>query len=454
LFSIVGCWRHKKWSLPSLATTVRVAITAIFNIMKRHQLLSVILLLTASLPRLIVAGIIQLQNPHEVLTPSQRFQVLSNLCESEGVEGWDVYGDFEKTADDSFLRKFESELATEFGKEDAVFLPSGVMAQSAALLIHKKDGRHQKNSFGCHATSHLLLHEQEGYRELCGLQAVVILPTTTKTPGNDAGIGLGMPPLLYDHLVESNLEDVSTVILELPHRELGGKLTPWEDIEKMSLYLKSAGIAFHCDGARIFEAAAGYQKSVSELAQPFDSVYISFYKGLGGLSGAMLLGSRDFCDQARSWCRRFGGNLYTLLPYIMAAWSGYRSNHVRNNGTNNMSFQEKKDKLMRLADAFASDEYIQQALTLEPSTPQVNMVHCYLRPPVDTCKQVCKDIQDRTDVCLFQRIRPLDKNDPGFDRGYCCKLEISIGEANGRVPDDVWVDAWSEFCRETLKQMD
>ena len=56
---------------------------------------------------------------------------------------------------------------------------------------------------------------------------------------------------------------------------------------------------------------------MSEIASVFDSVYISFYKGLGSISGAMIMGEKDFCDEARVWLRRFGGNLYTLLPYCM-----------------------------------------------------------------------------------------------------------------------------------------
>ena len=398
------------------------------------------------------AAIIQLQSPHEVLSPSQRLQVLSEICDDENINGWDVYGDYHKTSDDptSFLRKFESQVAKEFGKDDAVFMPSGVMAQSIALLIQNQQTN--KKSFACHVTSHLLIHEQHGYKQLCGLDPV-ILPTT-EAKAENTGF-LGVPPLLHQHLKEADLDDVSTVILELPHRELGGKLTPFEDISKMSEDLVLSGIAFHCDGARIFEAAAGYQKPVSEIAELFDSVYISFYKGLGGLSGAMLLGNQEFCDEARIWLRRFGGNLYTLMPYIVSAWSGYQNNYIlpKTKETDMISFEDKKDKLMRLSKRFAEDEHIPKILTLEPSTPQVNMVHCYLRPSEGICKKICHDVQDRKGVCLFQRIRALDKNDPGIQQGYECKLEISIGNENGNISDDIWFNAWRDFCLQSIEEM-
>merc|ERR1719276_761218 len=99
-------------------------------------------------------------------------------------------------------------------------------------------------------------------------------------------------------LVETGL---STLIIELPHRELGGRLTPWEDVISIGELCKKNGVKYHCDGARIFEASAGYGKSLSELADPFDSFYISFYKGLGSISGAMLMGNKEFCDEARVW---------------------------------------------------------------------------------------------------------------------------------------------------------
>lgn len=151
---------------------------------------------------------------------------------------------------------------------------------------------------------------------------VLSLPRTTP------GLGLGAFPLSLEHVQEClkphETDEISTLFVELPHRELGGKITPWEDILKMQQLCKNEKIAFYCDGARIFEATTGNQETLAKLAEPFDSLYISFYKGLGGLSGAMLMGDKEFCREARIWLRRFGGNLYTLLPYAISGWSGYR----------------------------------------------------------------------------------------------------------------------------------
>jgi threonine aldolase len=118
-------------------------------------------------------------------------------------------------------------------------------------------------------------------------------------------------------------DETSTLMLGMPHRELGGKCTPWQDILRMRDFCDSNDMKFHCDGAHIFEAAIGYDKSLKEMAEPFGSVYISFYKGLAGLSNAMLLGSSSFCEEAWIWLQRFGGSLYTLIPYTTLGWAGY-----------------------------------------------------------------------------------------------------------------------------------
>jgi threonine aldolase len=70
----------------------------------------------------------------------------------------------------------------------------------------------------------------------------------------------------------------------------------------------------HCDGARLWEAAAGYGRPPAELAALFDTTYVSFYKGLGALSGCCLAGPEDVVDEVRGWRRRLGGTLFGLWP--------------------------------------------------------------------------------------------------------------------------------------------
>ena len=401
-------------------------------------------------------SLLRLQTIHPELSPAETFRKLSKDCEALGIKIFDVYGDFESDPSSSYLRQFEQELATEFGMEDAVFMPSGVMAQSIALQIHstkksnknddnKPTTRQRRSKFACHRTSHLLLHENDSYRELSGMEPVV-LPENRPTT-------FPVDPLLWNHvqegLVSGNDKDVSCLILEMPHRELGGKTTPWEDILRMQAYCNANDIAFHCDGARIFEASTAYPgKTLEDLAAPFDSFYISFYKGLGGLSGAMLMGSTEFCEEARVWLGRFGGNLFTLLPYAVAGWAGYRRQWkdplTKSSGV--LSFQDKKEKLIRITQAVSSSDMCAKVLSFDPAIPAVNIVHVYFRASYEACNQARDNVQKETDVCLFHRLRELQEDDPAFQEGYRAKTELSMGEFNGNIDDEVFITAFEQFC--------
>lgn len=393
---------------------------------------------------------VSLQSQHPNFTPAEVLSRLSKDCERFGVNSFDVYGDFGSSADDSFIRKMEEEIASDFDMEDAVFVPSGVMAQSIALLIHSAaDGSSDSRPkvFGCHHSSHLLLHEQDAYRELLNLEPI-IFSTETQAGKN----GLHVPAMTFDDVENAfreRLADarVTTLILELPHRELGGKLTTWEDVLRMSDYCRQQDIRFHCDGARIFEASAGYDKSLKELALPFDSVYISFYKGIGGISGAMLLGSAAFCKEARVWLRRFGGNLYTLLPYALSGWAGYQQNwRLQNTGT--LSFREKKDKLVNLVTSLSAEETIHNVVRFDPEIPETSMVHGYLRVTADACTKAADTATERCGIRVLHRVKDISEHEPAYKAGFRSKFEWAIGELNGSVEDSTYLAGWTEFAQE------
>jgi hypothetical protein len=188
----------------------------------------------------------------------------------------------------------------------------------------------------------------------------------------------------------------------------------------------------------------------------------------------MLLGDREFCDKARTKLRQFGGNLYTLLPYIVSAWDGYYQNWIlpnkkdvintgtittTNNNTNNnnelLSFQQKKDKLVRIVSELSSrdDSDFVAVARFEPTLPQVPMVHLYLRGTVDECNSVRDEILTETNVCLFHRLRPVDPSDVVAKRyGYQSMLELSIGQSNGLVEDVVWISSWQDFSERLVKK--
>jgi hypothetical protein len=228
---------------------------------------------------------IDLQTPAIRESPANALESLSRACRRLGVDAFDVYGDFDSGVERSYLRRFEAEMAHHFGKDDGVFCLSGGMAQSIVLAINARkknaparfDGEvlgKMGGAFACHPTSHLLLHENDAYRELLGMEAVVINPDSDSFDANRSkdydpeilkAIGCyGMEPMRLSHVKNSDITNpnrnppISTLIIELPHREVGGKLTPWYEVEEISRLCEKHGIQLHCDGARIFEASAGY----------------------------------------------------------------------------------------------------------------------------------------------------------------------------------------------------
>jgi threonine aldolase len=339
-------------------------------------------------------------------------------------------------------------------------MPSGVMAQNIALLIH--DGRENSKHnaavggrFMCHHTSHLLLWEESSYSKLVGMDAIEI-----DTRPTDAGFPV--PPMRFQDVVNAIKKEnqgtssssvklgPSSLFLELPHRELGGKLTPWEEVLSISALCKKEGIKFHCDGARIFEASAGYGKSLKELADPFDSVYISFYKGLGSISGAMLMGSTEFCDEARIWLRRFGGNLYSLLPYAVSCWAGY-NRHALCTDTigphgNSLTFEQKFEKLQEVTKKIESETDFSRIGSFDPARPQTNMIHVYIKKPYANCIEARDKVAKSTGFNMFTRLKEIPESDAAFKAGFRAKFEWTIGEANGSINDEVFVQVWKEFC--------
>lgn len=205
--------------------------------------------------------------------------------------------------------------------------------------------------------------------------------------------------------------------------EIGGKCTSWADLESLSTHCQKAGIMLHMDGARLWEAtgalgeslihpSGGVEGSTREsLCGLFDSLYVSFYKGLGGVTGAMLIGSQPFIEEARVWNRRFGGNVYSLMPLAVSCWSGFRDNKD--------TFKTKKERLQEVIELL-SDSFVNSTkcppeccdiagnslLRFDPPVPQVSMIHVYVRCDSATAMKVREAVLAETGISCFTRIRP------------------------------------------------
>ena len=234
-------------------------------------------------------------------SPADVLRDLAKACDELGIDAWDVYGD--KGA----VERLEADLEERFDVEDAAYFPSGVMAQQVALRIHCD--RTGSRRVAMPDLSHLLVHEEDGPRILHDLEVSFL------TRGFEA------PTAAH---VETLPGRFGAVLVELPLRDAGCLLPTWEELTELSATCRDLGRALHVDGARIWEAQPWFGRTLAEIASLADSMYVSFYKGLGGLAGAALLGSADLVAEARVWRRRLGGTLYRTTPEAVSALVGLR----------------------------------------------------------------------------------------------------------------------------------
>ena len=212
---------------------------------------------------------------------------------------WDLYGD------GGPVPVLEARVAELLGKPAAVMFPSGIMAQQSALRIWTD--RTGSRRVAIPALSHLLVHELDGPRLLHGLRYELL----TTGPVVPTAADLAAIP-----------GELGAALLELPLRDAGYLLPSWEGLVAFADACRERGVPLHLDGARLWESTPHLGHDLAQVAALADSVYVSLYKGLGGLAGAVLAGSDDVVAEARQWRRRLGGTLFTLLPYAVSALAG------------------------------------------------------------------------------------------------------------------------------------
>jgi threonine aldolase len=202
----------------------------------------------------------------------------------------------------------ESRVAELLGKPAAAYFPTGTMAQQVALRIWA--ARSGNPTVALHPQSHPEVHERHAYSTLSGLRAV----WTTKAPRQPT----------VDEIRDLD-EPYGTLMLELPLREPGYLLPSWDDLVAMTAAARERGARVHFDGARMWESTVFLGQDLPTIAGLADSVYVSFYKSLGGLAGAAVAGDADFIAEARAWRQRYGGNVFQQWPAAVTALAGLQT---------------------------------------------------------------------------------------------------------------------------------
>ena len=293
----------------------------------------------------------------------------------------DIYGDGAVTV-------LEERVAGLLGKPTAAFFPTGTMAQQVALRCWAE--RSGNWVVAMHPLNHPEVHERQAYVTVTGLRAV----WPTRQPRQPTAAE-----------VRELDEPFGTLFLELPLRDAGYLLPTWDELVALVAAGKDRGARIHVDGARIWESVPYLGHELPEIAALADTVYVSFYKTLGGLSGAALAGPPDLIAQAKAWRHRYGGQLFQQWPAALAALAGLDK------------------QLPRLA------EYVGHAATVAGALAAVPDARVYPNPP-------------HTHQFRFSLPHPAEKLD---EAAYALAEQERIWVCGGWVDDPGAGTAWTEI---------
>jgi threonine aldolase len=204
--------------------------------------------------------------------------------------GDDVYGE------DPTVNRLQERVAERLGKEAALFVPSGTMANQIALRTHTRPG----DAVMVPRDAHVWLYESGGGAAISGAQLVPI-GADGFFDADDVRAG-AFPP--DDHFARTRL-----VCAENTHNRSGGRVFPLAKLRAAAEAARAAGLALHLDGARLWNAEVSTGTPAAVWAAPFDSVSVCVSKGLGAPVGSLVAGPRAFVAEAHRFRKMLGGGM-------------------------------------------------------------------------------------------------------------------------------------------------
>lgn len=223
--------------------------------------------------------------------------------------GDDVFGQ------DPTINNLEAKVAEMFGKEAAVFCPSGTMTNQIALKVHTQP----LDEVICDELSHIYQYEAGGYAFNSGIAINLLKGTNGKITADQ--IAAAIKPA-FDWLPRTRL-----VVLENTCNKGGGSYYTLDEIHPITELCRERGLALHLDGARLFNALVETGESTEAVGEAFDSISLCLSKGLGAPVGSVLIGSREFIREARRFRKVMGGGM-RQAGYLAAAGIYALDHHV------------------------------------------------------------------------------------------------------------------------------
>ncbi|MGA9121422.1 MAG: low-specificity L-threonine aldolase [Bacteroidota bacterium] len=225
--------------------------------------------------------------------------------------GDDVFGE------DPTVNKLQAEVASILGKESALFVPSGTMANQLCIKCHTSAG----DEIIAERGAHVFNYETGGAAFLSSVQIHIVDGEHGILQADQ--IRRVIRPRLY-YMPRTRL-----VCLENTHNRAGGTIYPIEVIREIRTMATETGLRMHLDGARLWNACAATGISPADYASSFDSVSVCLSKGLGAPVGSVIAGSQAFIDDARHFRKIFGGGMRQAGVLAAAGLYALKNNRER-----------------------------------------------------------------------------------------------------------------------------
>ena len=280
--------------------------------------------------------------------------------------GDDVYGD------DPTVNSLEERVAALFGKEAALFTPSGSLANQLAIRMLVAPGE----ELICETNSHIARAELGA--------AAVFSGITTRTWLADRGLLKATDAL---HLAKPDsgpyLVSTTAIAIENTHNFGGGTVQPISEISALRNESSKLGLAMHLDGARIWNAHVATGVSLVEYGRHFDTISVCLSKGLGAPVGSLMISTKERIARARVWRKRYGAGMRQIG--ILAAAGHFALDH------NIQSLSEDHKRALILATACAAAA----PSTIDPRTVETNIVGLNLTGATQTASQFAAQAKEK-----------------------------------------------------------
>lgn len=258
--------------------------------------------------------------------------------------GDDVFGE------DPTINKLEEKCAALFGMQAGLFCSSGTQTNQVAIKLHTQPG----DEVICDANAHIYYYEGGGIAFNAG--------SSTKLLNGERGKFSAQDVINAIRADNVHFPRTSLVAVENTHNRGGGSIYDFNELEKIAAVCKKNNLAFHLDGARIFNAIVETDKSAKDFGRIFDTISVCLSKGLGAPVGSLLLGTKEHIYKARRIRKVFGGGM-RQAGYLAAAGIYALDNNISR-------LKEDHARAKRLADILKSLPYVTEVMF-----PETNIIY-------------------------------------------------------------------------------